>query len=604
MNKNAMCFILAAFALCAIQLLSAAPGLMSYQGKLTDKSDAPITVPVTVTFTFWDAETGGNQLGNGFYDADIVTPDSAGVYATMIGDDPDNLVPDAIFQTDVVYLNININGENLLPRKRVASTGYTMNANNTYSFIAGEALQPGDLVQVNNSGQLQIAGYPGHGNNYSFFPHGIHSIRPTQLSTNRYLLTYGSLLWGGCWAQVLELSDTGPSFSSPTKIVTGSAVSDTSYAVTRISDSKVVIMYVEGDYSANHAVLAKMIHIDGMAIQAGEANTIEPHLPFMGIGIYVYYNALNIQLIDSQRVLATYHKIPNWGEFRAQVLSVDGDIITTNPAFITSTYNYSELIPTTDSNTFYAEMTTDQMLQLEVDGVTVTQIADISMPEVEQEEDKPPYLILLPDGRYLRISQGNSGGAYHNQGAPLYASILTIQNGTATNTSEIPLGVGIASNDCPMNHLFLSDQRILLVPGCEYCIIEIQGDSINVPITGAYSSALFAPLPQPILYADDQVYILYVTIESNGDTDYLAYYRYAPLADFEQGLRLTNFIGIAERAAQPGEYCRVTLPGGITRQFNDLKIGRTYYATENGLSESGSVVAGYAVATDKLMVWR
>ena len=88
-----------------------APGLMSYQGKLTDKSGAPVTSAVTVTFTFWDAESGGVQLGKGFSDADVVTPDGDGVYATLIGDDPDNLVPDAIFQTDTVYLNININGE-------------------------------------------------------------------------------------------------------------------------------------------------------------------------------------------------------------------------------------------------------------------------------------------------------------------------------------------------------------------------------------------------------------------------------------------------------------------------------------------------------------
>ena len=41
----------------------AAPGLINYQGRLTNPSGKPITTPVEVTFTFWDAEGRRRPIG-------------------------------------------------------------------------------------------------------------------------------------------------------------------------------------------------------------------------------------------------------------------------------------------------------------------------------------------------------------------------------------------------------------------------------------------------------------------------------------------------------------------------------------------------------------
>ena len=41
----------------------AAPGLINYQGRLTDAIGQPVTTAVNVRFTFWDAETGGALIG-------------------------------------------------------------------------------------------------------------------------------------------------------------------------------------------------------------------------------------------------------------------------------------------------------------------------------------------------------------------------------------------------------------------------------------------------------------------------------------------------------------------------------------------------------------
>jgi len=112
-------FLVLSMALCA------APDFISYQGRLTDSNGQPITSSVDVIFTFWDAETGGNQLG-GFSDTDAITPQTGGLFSTMIGDVPGNPIPESIFLQDNVWLNINVNGVDLSPRTKMVSVGYSM----------------------------------------------------------------------------------------------------------------------------------------------------------------------------------------------------------------------------------------------------------------------------------------------------------------------------------------------------------------------------------------------------------------------------------------------------------------------------------------------
>ncbi|MCX7047429.1 MAG: hypothetical protein NTX50_18335 [Candidatus Sumerlaeota bacterium] len=125
---KARTLLLAAIILTVAQIAAhAAPGLITYQGRLANASGQPITSAVDVTFTFWTAESGGTQVGM-FSDTDSVTPDSNGVYSTLIGDDPDNFVPEAVFATDAVWLNVAVGSENLTPRKRLVSAPYALRA--------------------------------------------------------------------------------------------------------------------------------------------------------------------------------------------------------------------------------------------------------------------------------------------------------------------------------------------------------------------------------------------------------------------------------------------------------------------------------------------
>lgn len=104
----------------------AAPGLINYQGQITDPTGEPVTSEVEITFTFHDVESGGVPLGS-FSDIDSVGPDSFGIYSTLVGDD-DNLIPAVVFDGDVVWLNVNVEGEDLVPRLRVSSAGFAIHA--------------------------------------------------------------------------------------------------------------------------------------------------------------------------------------------------------------------------------------------------------------------------------------------------------------------------------------------------------------------------------------------------------------------------------------------------------------------------------------------
>jgi len=59
---------------------------------------------------------------------DTVNPDANGLFTTLIGDDPGNLVPASVFSGESVWLNINIGGFNLSPRQRIVTVGYAAKA--------------------------------------------------------------------------------------------------------------------------------------------------------------------------------------------------------------------------------------------------------------------------------------------------------------------------------------------------------------------------------------------------------------------------------------------------------------------------------------------
>jgi len=287
----------------------AAPGVINYQGRLTDSSGDPITTTVNVKFTFWDQETGGNQLGIGFADTDSVTPDAEGIYSTLIGDDPGNLIPESVFSGDSVWLNVMVGVEDLFPRMRITSVGFALKSSNAdnashassadnatdvlrivrdFTVETGESITAGDVVSFIN-GKIRRGVGGGYGSEYVFNTASTQYISAAALSDSKFVVVYrddGNFSYGTAvvgtvsggvisWGMEYVFSAAGVHFTS----------------VAALSDSKFVVVYGGGG-DVGTAIVGT---VSGSALTFGSANVFKANTTD-------YYSV--IALSDSKFVVA------------------------------------------------------------------------------------------------------------------------------------------------------------------------------------------------------------------------------------------------------------------------------------------------------------
>jgi hypothetical protein len=114
------------------------PKKINYQGKITDSdSGVPLSGTHGVVFRIFDTETGGVALWS---EAQSVTPDSAGVFSTILGS---VAVIDLAFDGPM-WLEIEVEGETLSPRREMVSV--------PFSFTAGEAGHASDADSLGGVG--------------------------------------------------------------------------------------------------------------------------------------------------------------------------------------------------------------------------------------------------------------------------------------------------------------------------------------------------------------------------------------------------------------------------------------------------------------------
>ena len=112
---------------CAILFLlslacgASVPMLINYPGKLTNKDGSPVTASKNISFSFFDAETGGSQKWSGSYQIDI----SKGVFNVMLGSGLYPFGSTVDFSQDY-WLEMRVEGETLLPRQRISSVVYAL----------------------------------------------------------------------------------------------------------------------------------------------------------------------------------------------------------------------------------------------------------------------------------------------------------------------------------------------------------------------------------------------------------------------------------------------------------------------------------------------
>jgi hypothetical protein len=108
-----------------------APRLLNYQGYLTDTLGVPVSDSLDMTFSIFDAISGGNELWSEAWH-DVVVEN--GIFSLLLGDQES--MPDSIF-TDFsdTWLELTLEGpQTLTPRTRITAAGYAFAA--TYSDTA------------------------------------------------------------------------------------------------------------------------------------------------------------------------------------------------------------------------------------------------------------------------------------------------------------------------------------------------------------------------------------------------------------------------------------------------------------------------------------
>ncbi len=135
----------------SLALLAAAagadvPGLINYQGTLTNDSGVALDTTVSITFSIYSDSVGGTPVWTETQPAVVV---SQGIFNILLG--TVNAVSDTVFNHPARWLAVQVSGDpEMAPRQRIVSVGY--------AFKAAEADSADFVRQATNDGDWIISG--------------------------------------------------------------------------------------------------------------------------------------------------------------------------------------------------------------------------------------------------------------------------------------------------------------------------------------------------------------------------------------------------------------------------------------------------------------
>ncbi len=104
--------------------LAEVPGLINYQGTLTDSNGVALDTTVSMTFSVYADSTGGAQV---WTETQSVVGVSQGIFNVLLG--RVNAIPDTVFNGPSRWLRVQVGGDaELEPRQRIAGVGYAFRA--------------------------------------------------------------------------------------------------------------------------------------------------------------------------------------------------------------------------------------------------------------------------------------------------------------------------------------------------------------------------------------------------------------------------------------------------------------------------------------------
>lgn len=196
---------------------SAPPRILSFQGKLTDSSETPITKETAILFSLY-ADENASSGASLWQEQDAVKPDSGGIFSILLG--KKTQISDTVFsQNSKLFLGITVGSTpELRPRQQLATVPFAANSETLQGLepITNTTKVNNVVLALDSSGNLSIAGaaahtfqaiggnlilsgkvlslttVPGSNSNIEIVPDGVGKIdlqRPIQNSTNNNNLT-------------------------------------------------------------------------------------------------------------------------------------------------------------------------------------------------------------------------------------------------------------------------------------------------------------------------------------------------------------------------------------------------------------------------------
>jgi|GEM_PF-1313297 len=143
------------------------PQMIAFQGKLTDANR--VTVPngsLNAKFSIYDAASGGNCLWTASGSCGTPTAISVtvtdGVFNVMLGESPQNALPDTLFNNNTLYLGVTIGADaEMSPRIRIGAVGFALEAGDADLLDGFDSTQVGAVSSVlvsESDGDLALSG--------------------------------------------------------------------------------------------------------------------------------------------------------------------------------------------------------------------------------------------------------------------------------------------------------------------------------------------------------------------------------------------------------------------------------------------------------------
>jgi site-specific recombinase XerD len=148
----------------AVGLPTAPPRVLSFQGRLTNNLDTPISTPSALRFAIYNSLTAtdsGDLSVMLWQEVDSISPDQDGIFNVLLGNN--TAIPSTLFtQNAALWLGVTVGTtDELTPRQQLATVAYATNAETLQGLLpitAAGATQSNVVLALDSSGNLTIGG--------------------------------------------------------------------------------------------------------------------------------------------------------------------------------------------------------------------------------------------------------------------------------------------------------------------------------------------------------------------------------------------------------------------------------------------------------------